>query len=309
MLLSKSAKIFIALVNACIVYACLTSTASAEDQSAYWFDIDDSRSEHSSDHGNTVVSINLCSDQLVMLLAHPDHILSLSNLAHQPEGSFFFDRARQYPTTQGNAESILTLAPDLVIAGEYTTRYTVSLLRELGVRVEILPIANSIDMMMSNIKQVATWLNVDNRAQPILEGMKQRLAQLEVDVSGISDRSELAVFDANGYTVGRNTLRGEMITRSGWTNSATLVGIDGYGKLSLESLVRLSPDALLDSPYSPGTFSRARQITAHPAISAAGLNPLVISVPSREVMCAGPWTIDVMKQLYEARNRLTGDAS
>lgn len=287
-----------------LIYFCLTSQATLMAETARWFDIEHPLSSQTSQRGNTVVSINLCADQLVMLLARPENILSLSNLSHHPEGSYFYKKAQQFPTTRGEAESILSLAPDLVIAGQYTTRHTVSLLRELGVRVEILPIANSIDMMLSNVQSVARWLGVETRAERIVDMAKKRLERLD---PGDVESPKIAVFDPNGYTVGANTLRGDMISRSAWSNAASLAGIESYGKLSLESLVLLSPDALLDSPYSPDTYSRAQQVTSHPAISAAGLNPLVISVPSREMMCAGPWTVDVVERLNQARHRLNSN--
>ena len=41
-----------------------------------------------------VASINLCADQLVMLLAEDEQILSLSNLSQQEAGSYYFERAR-----------------------------------------------------------------------------------------------------------------------------------------------------------------------------------------------------------------------
>ena len=42
---------------------------------------------------------------------------------------------------RGTAEEVLALAPDLVIAGEYTTGPTVDLLRRLGVDVLVVPLA------------------------------------------------------------------------------------------------------------------------------------------------------------------------
>ena len=38
----------------------------------------------------TVASINLCADQLVLLLADDEQILSLSNLSHRSAGSYYY---------------------------------------------------------------------------------------------------------------------------------------------------------------------------------------------------------------------------
>ena len=43
-----------------------------------------------------VVSVNVCTDQLVMLLADPDQILSLSDLSDDPRNSVMAEHAAQF---------------------------------------------------------------------------------------------------------------------------------------------------------------------------------------------------------------------
>jgi ABC-type Fe3+-hydroxamate transport system substrate-binding protein len=102
-------------------------------------------------HPVSVASINLCADQLLLLLADGEQIVSLSKLAHDKAGSRFYKQAQAYPVNQAAAEQILPLQPDLVIAGQFTNSYTIKLLMELGLRVEILPIADTINTMINNI--------------------------------------------------------------------------------------------------------------------------------------------------------------
>jgi len=218
-----------------------------------------------------VASINLCADQLVMLLAEDSQIRSLSNLSHQEAGSYYFERAREYPVNEGNAEQILNLQPDVVIAGQYSSPHTLALLREVGLEVHILPIADSIEQMFENIESVSRWVGQE---------------------------------DPNGYTSGASSLRGEVIELAGFRNAASEAGIESYGKLSLEAPINLNPDALIESPYSPGTWSRAQAMSQHPALRSAGIDPQIIPIPSRMMVCAGPWTLDVIEQLDIARLEL-----
>jgi iron complex transport system substrate-binding protein len=257
----------------------------------------------------TVVSINLCADQLLILLAEPEQILSLSNLSHQSAGSYYFERARAYPVNEGHAEQVLTLQPDLVIAGQYSSPYTLDLLREVGLRVETIPIANSIDTMLANIAQVAAWLGHESHGEAIVDELNHRLTTLKTSLQQEQQTiaAELpiaAVYDPNGYTSGEQSLRGEMIELSGWRNAAAMAGIQSYGQLSLESIIRLQPDALIESPYSPGTYSRAQAMSQHPALYKAGVDPHIIHVPSRKTVCAGPWTVDVIEQLRTEKAKL-----
>ena len=248
-----------------------------------------------------VASINLCADQLVMLLAEDEQILSLSNLSHQEAGSYYFERARAYPVNEGNAEQILNLAPDVVIAGQYSSAHTVALLREVGLQVHILPIANNLEMMFENIERVSRWVGQEERGRGTVAYLREKLSWR---VAPEGPLPLAAAFDPNGFTSGASSLRGEVIELAGFRNAASEAGIESYGKLSLEALINLNPDALIESPYSPGTWSRAQAMNHHPALSSAGIDPQIISIPSRMMVCAGPWTLDVIEQIDIARIEL-----
>ena len=81
-----------------------------------------------------VVSLNLCTDQLLVLLA-PERVAALEPLARDPAYSFVAETAVRLPTVRADAEAVLLLHPDLVLAGRYGAQTTVALLRARGVRV------------------------------------------------------------------------------------------------------------------------------------------------------------------------------
>ena len=245
-----------------------------------------------------LVSINLCADQLLMSFADDEQILSLSNLSHDVAGSYHVEKALQFPINKGEVEQVLPLQPDLVIAGQYTDRYTVNLLKSVGLRVEQLPIANSMEELFKNFEMVAQWTGHPSRGQATIDQFKSRLAALS---QSEEPRPRVAIYDPNGYTVGAASLRGEALELAGWHNVATDLGIDGYGSMALETLINLDPDALVESPYSAETWSRAQAHNAHPAIKQRGLKARVISIPSAQTICGGPWTIDVIERLERER--------
>ena len=222
-----------------------------------------------------VVSINVCTDQLVMLLAEPAQILALSALSQDKAGSYFHEQARRYDQVEPIAEQILPLAPDIVVTGPYTPRYTISLLDELGIRHESLPIANDLDQMLANVQRVGELLSQQRKATAIVNEVNARLALIAERVSQLDENSKptIAIYDPNGYTVGDQTLRGQLINLSGWQNVAATQDIDAYGVLDLEQLIGLRPQALMESPYSENTYSRGQMLAKHPAIRASGLNP------------------------------------
>src|SRR5690606_9543877 len=78
-----------------------------------------------------VVSVNLCTDELAMLLAAPGQLVSVSHIAHDPLSNPMAAAARAYPANYGRAEEIWLLEPDLVLAGEFTAGPVVAMLRRL----------------------------------------------------------------------------------------------------------------------------------------------------------------------------------
>ena len=82
-----------------------------------------------------VVSLNLCADQLLVLLA-PERVAALEPLARDPALSFVASQARALPSVRADAEAVLRLHPDLVLAGRYGAQTTVALLQARGLQVE-----------------------------------------------------------------------------------------------------------------------------------------------------------------------------
>jgi len=252
-----------------------------------------------------LVSINLCADQLLLELADPPQLASLSRLAHDAAASHHRERALAIPINDAQAEPVLALAPDAVIAGEYSSHYTVKLLEASGLTVHRLPIANSVDEVLDNLVTVGDWIGQPLRARQRVAALRQRLAAVsEAPLSDDAPAPLAAVYDPNGYTVGPGSLRGDLLRRAGYRNVAEEAGIDGYGRLSLESLLMRAPDVLIDSPFSPGTWSRAQALSLHPALRQRGLAPTIITLSSADTICGGPWSIDLIERLARERDRL-----
>src|SRR6202048_302022 len=66
--------------------------------------------------GPRIVSMNVCTDQLLLPLADPEQILGLSRFSRDAWQSFAADDARRYPILSGGRDDILVLRPDVVVA-------------------------------------------------------------------------------------------------------------------------------------------------------------------------------------------------
>src|SRR5688500_8638369 len=111
-----------------------------------------------------IVSLNLCADELVLRLAAPGTVKSVTWLARDPGLSNVAALAEAIPVNRGLAEDVVPLAPDLVIAGAYTTRTAVSLLRRLKIPVLELDVPRTVEEALAQITTVAAAVGKIGRA-------------------------------------------------------------------------------------------------------------------------------------------------
>ena len=62
-----------------------------------------------------VASLNLCTDEYLLLLARPSEIASVSRLSQDPAESPLWKVARRYPANRGSLEGVITARPTLVL--------------------------------------------------------------------------------------------------------------------------------------------------------------------------------------------------
>ncbi len=209
-----------------------------------------------------VVSINLCTDQLAMMLAAPGQLVSVSHIAADPRVSPLAEEAARLPLNHGQAEEVHALAPDLVLAGPWTSRYAVNLLRRLGVEVRELPVAERLADIPATIAQMGEWLGREAEAAALIEDFEAGLAAL---TPGPGSRPRAVLHYANNYTSGAGTLADEILALAGFTNIAAEEGLVGGGTLPMERIVMLAPDLVITGQRYPGA-SRAEAVLDHPAM-------------------------------------------
>lgn len=237
-----------------------------------------------------VVSMNLCTDQLAMLLAAPGQLISVSDLAADPAMSAMADQAAGYPPNHGRAEEIFLMRPDLVIAGQYASGPAVAMLRRLGLRVEVLPPAEDFQAIRDQISQIGVWLGREDRAARLIADFDAGLA---AQATG-APRGRAALYYANGYTSGRGTLAGEIVEAAGYDNIAADYGIETTTALPLELLVMARPDRLITGAKWPGQ-SRSEAILDHPALARAA--PGIAEVTDLDWVCGTPFVLNAIEAL------------
>lgn len=244
-----------------------------------------------------VLSMNVCTDQLAMLIAGPGQLLSVSHLALEPQTSVMVEEAEAYTINHGQAEEVFLMRPDLVIAGTYTTRTTVALLRRLGFRVEEFAPASSFAAIRTNIRRMGTLLGRAGRAEALVRELDDALEEARHRPLA---RRRAALTFANSYTAGAGTLSQAAVEAAGLENIAAEHGVSGTARLPLETLVMADPDLIVSSRRDFGTPALAGETFLHPAYQALARRKRFVSVPTKFWVCGGPFTVEAVKILREA---------
>ena len=250
----------------------------------------------------SVASINLCSDQLVLLLADPQQIRSISWLSADTEESLFAEQARAYPVNYGSAEEILRLDPDVVVAGAYTSAFTRRLLRELGFAVVDVAPAAAVAEIERNLLQVGAALDQYARAERLIRDMRAHVAALEA-VRPATPQPAVVV-RPGGFTVGAQTLADELIRLAGLTNVAAAGGLDRWGSLSMETLLLSRPALLIYTGYRRGEPSLANLVLEHPALARLAERTPSTTVAAKYWSCELPESLHSVDLLQRAARSL-----
>ena len=116
-----------------------------------------------------VVSQTVGTDELLLALADPRQIASLSDLSRNAEFSLSAGEAKAYPRLRSSdAESVMRFHPDLVLAASYSGEATLALLRRAGVKLVVIDRFESLEDVYANIRAVGAALGHAERAEALI---------------------------------------------------------------------------------------------------------------------------------------------
>jgi iron complex transport system substrate-binding protein len=250
-----------------------------------------------------VVSMNRCADELVLRLADRAQVAAVTYLARDPRGSTVAAAAAGLPVTRGLSEEIVALAPDLVIAGAFTTRTTVGMLKRIGFPLLELGVPNDLDGVRDQIRTVAAALGQSERGAAMVADLDARLAAVVPSTRPL----RALVMRPNAFTVAPGGLGDALIRAAGLVNVAAELGRDRFGQVPLEAAAFADADLVVVDESATGHPSLADTLLHHPVFRALHHSGRTVSIPNRFWTCPGPQMAEVVARLAAAaRTRSEG---
>lgn len=234
-----------------------------------------------------IASINLCTDEYLLLLARPQEIASVSYLAHQPLDSLLWRRARGHHANHGSVEQVLPARPDVLLTMGGGGRGGALLAGRTRMRAVELRAPASVADVAFNLRATARALGDPGRAAPWL-------ARLDALRRGAPARQrDTIMLSGAGLSPQPGSAGVEWLRLAGLAQRP-LPG----GRASLETLLASPPAVLVESNYRRRQASNATRWLDHPVVRDARSRRL--ATEGRGWTCMGPLLIPEIERLRRA---------
>jgi len=234
-----------------------------------------------------VASLDLCSDEYLLLLARPSQIASVSRLSHDPADSPLWRSARRHPANRGNLESAIAQRPTLLLTMSGGGRATSTIARRLGIAAIDLAYPLTVDDVERTMRSVATALGDPRRA----DGWRRRLAILRTSPPPLIDAIYLT---GGGDSLSPSSLGAQWLRLAGLAQRP-LPG----GRAGLETLALHPPAMLIRSTYRRAQPSLGQRWLDHRLLR--NMPSRKIDVDGRRWTCAGPLMLNEIERLRGVR--------
>jgi len=150
-----------------------------------------------------------------------------------------------------NTEAIVSLSPDLVIAGGINPPELVASLEGLGLTVYFLSNPNTLEELYTNIEILGSMTGNESAASDLIASLDDRTKAVDTALAGVTEKPVVYYeLDSTPYTAGPGTFVDLLIARAGGTNFGASMD-SAWAQISLEQLIVANPAIIVlgDSAY------------------------------------------------------------
>jgi iron complex transport system substrate-binding protein len=252
--------------------------------------------------GPRIVSMNVCSDQLLLTLADPDQIIGLSRFARDAWQSWAAGEARRYPVLSGGAEDVLMLKPDIVVASLFDKRSTRELMKAKGLHLAEFTVPRTLGEVKEQIREMGDIVQHPDRARAAIVRLDAATARAR---QAVTDRHfRVLPLSRRGWVSGSDSLVSSLLTETGLRNPAGDLGVAFGGYASLEAIISLKPDFILVSEAGDRAEDDGRAFLLHPALERFYPQEKRIVLPERLTVCGGVMLAEALDVLVNELKRV-----
>lgn len=250
-----------------------------------------------------IMSVNMCSDILLLMLVPKERIASITYLAHAPVEALMPGADWGVRINHGAAEEVVRDKPDLILASQWGTKPLRELAAKVGAPVVDVDSANSFADIRRVVRQTGQLVGEPERAEELIAQMDRTLAYLN---STRPKRTiDVAVWNGSGSVPGEGTLTDEIIREAGAHNVAVKFPDTRYSSYSTEELLVARPDALMRG-VDRYTAPSLQDSASENALIRMAYKGRRVTYPDSLYTCGLPQSADAARDLREVLLRTTG---
>ena len=251
-----------------------------------------------------IISLNPCTDALLVELADRDQIGALSSYSRDStQSSVDMAVARSYPFTRGTLEEVIATRPSLVVSGSFTPPSTGAAYPTMGLRLEEFSMAATVEESEAQVRRMAALLGHPERGEAMIARIDKALRDAAAPPG---TRPLPALFwHGGGLVVGRETLVSDLLRRTGFVPFAAIRGMGQSQFLPLERMVADPPRVLLvvgrpENDHDADSGREGRRVLGHPVLARLSGMQRFDYDPKLEY-CGGPTIIRAAQRLAQIR--------
>ena len=246
-----------------------------------------------------IVSMNVCTDQVLLKLADPAQIVGLSRFSRD---AWVADDAHRYPILSGGAEDVLVLRPDVVVASLFDKRSTRELLKVNGFHLAEFAVPQNLAEARIQIREMGVIAGHPDRAAAEIARLDAALVRAR---QAVADRHyRVLPLTRRGWVAGSDSFLGALLTETGLFSAAGELGFGMGGFASLEAIVNLKPDFILVSQAGDYAGDDGQAFLLHPALERFYPPEKRIVIPERLTECGGVMLAEALDVLVKELKRV-----
>jgi iron complex transport system substrate-binding protein len=254
-----------------------------------------------------IISLTPSNDEILCALADEKRIVGLSKFSRDAATSYVSDAARRINVfVDRDAEQVISLRPDLVLAARYTKVDLKALLAETKTPLIVTTDFRNFADVEANVRLIGRAVGEEGRAESVIGEMRRKLDAARSRLRPESEGLRALYLASGNFSAGSGTSIHEILTAAGLKNAAAEAEIKGHVKLASEQITRINPDLILIAAgYERDRgFRQSLENDAQLSAVRAVKEKRIVELQARGVLTVSHHVADAVDELVEAVNRL-----
>lgn len=192
-----------------------------------------------------IVSLMPSNTEVVFDLGAGSDLVGVTTFCDYPPEAAAIDKIGDF--IHPNIEKILSLKPDVVLAGQWSTSTVAARLRKLGLKVVEVRLPATLEEIYGTIHDVAREIGREDEAEKIVADLKARVERIAKASQGRGRKPRAFIhIDEPNWTVSKRSFISDAIERCGLVNVFRDLPAAG-AQVSLEAVIVRDPEVLIFS--------------------------------------------------------------